>query len=163
MSDANRIKGMERSGRRTKAAKGAFGWMGRAAIIGAAFVAGAGVWIYSALADAPPVLTIAPLGSNQFLLISITNASASSTNELYHAPVLNDVVYPWTLSVTGALGQSNFIVSMGVEPTGFWRAAEGGDWDSDGIPNWLDADPNNAAIGVLSVTITSPGNGANID
>lgn len=120
------------------------------------------VCFITALADDPPVLTIAPAGTNQFL-ISITNASAVATYELYRTPVLNDMVYPWTLSVTGALGQSNFIVSKGLDSSGFWRASVGTDWDGDGIPNWLDGDPNNSGIGVLSVTIASPANGTNID
>jgi hypothetical protein len=114
-----------------------------------------------ALAD-PPVLTIAPTSTNQFL-ISITNASSVETYELYRTPVLNDEVYPWTLSATGALGQSNFVVSMGVERSGFWKAAVGTDWDSDSVPNWMDADPNNGAVGALSITILSPTNGMNLD
>jgi len=126
-----------------------------------AIIAALGVVIYSALATDPPVLTITPSGTN--FLISITNASPGSTYELYRTPVLNDAAYPWTLSVTGAVGQSNFIVSKGVEPSGFWRASEGSDWDGDGIPNWLDADPNNSGVGVLSVTIVSPANGSNVD
>lgn len=121
-----------------------------------------GILIYSALADDQPVLTIAPTNASQFI-ISITNASNVATYELYRTPVLNDATYPWTLSVTGALGQSNFIVSKGLENSGFWRASVGTDWDSDGIPNWLDADPNNSGIGALSISITSPTNGTNID
>lgn len=124
---------------------------------------GIAVLIASTLADEPqPVLTIAPTGTNQFL-ISVTNASPAATYELYHTPVLGDVVNPWTLSVTGALGQSNFIVSKTLEASGFWRASVGTDWDGDGIPNWLDGDPNNSGIGALSVTITSPTTGTNVD
>lgn len=108
------------------------------------------------------MLTIAPTGTNQFL-ISITNAAAGATYELYRTPLLNNPTYPWTLSVTGALGQSNFCVGKGLDSSGFWRASVGTDWDGDGIPNWLDGDPNNSGIGVLSVTISSPTSGTNID
>lgn len=118
--------------------------------------------VLSVFADDPPVLTIAPTGTNQFL-ISITNASAVTTYELYRTPVLNDATFPWTLSVTGALGQSNFIVSKSFENSGFWRASVGIDWDSDGILNWMDADPNNGSVGALSVTISSPTNGMSLD
>jgi hypothetical protein len=120
------------------------------------------VIISSTRADDPPVLTIAPSGTNQFL-ISITNASSAQTYELYRTPVLGSEIYPWTLSVTGALGQSNFTVVMGAEQTGFWRASVGTDWDGDGIPNWMDADPNNTGAGALTVTIDSPTNGFNFN
>jgi hypothetical protein len=36
------------------------------------------------------------------------------------------------------------------------------DDDGDGVSNWMDANPTNAAIGALSVTITYPGNGATV-
>jgi hypothetical protein len=142
--------------------RGIYNWAVRTKTIFGVLVAGLAVLICSALADDQPVLTIAPTGTNQFL-ISITNASGSATYELYRTPVLNDAAYPWTLSVTGAVGQSNFIVTKGSEPTGFWKASEGSDWDFDGIPNWMDADPNNGSVGVLSVTIVSPANGSNVD
>ena len=36
------------------------------------------------------------------------------------------------------------------------------DRDGDGVQNWLDAQPDNPAVGVLSITIDSPTNGASI-
>lgn len=110
-------------------------------------------------ADEPqPVLTIAPTGTNQ-LLISITNSYGTNTYELYRTPILNEEVYPWTLNAIGTAGQSNFVVNIGPENTGFWRAAIGTDWDGDGIPNAIDANPNDSGIGILTVTILSPTNG----
>jgi len=61
------------------------------------------------------------------------------------------------LAVTvGANGQTNFVVSTAVYPTGFYRAI----WDTNGIPVWQMADPNNPGAGILAVFIDSPTNGA---
>jgi len=110
-----------------------------------------------------PVLTIAPTGTNQFL-ITITNAESTVNYELYRTPVLGDPVnYPFTLHIIGAQGQSNFTVNMGSEPSGFVRAAIGSDWDGDGIENYRDADPFDPNVGELQVIIYSPANGSTIN
>jgi hypothetical protein len=106
----------------------------------------------------PPVLTIAPINPSQFQ-ITITNAVATTNYEIYRTPVLNDPEFPWTLHIIGAVGQSNFTVDMGVLEAGFFRAALGSDWDSDGVANFQDADPADPTIGILSLTIDSPTNG----
>ncbi len=108
-----------------------------------------------------PVLKIAPTNGNQ-VLISITNAVATTNYEIYRTPILNDTNFPWELHVVGSVGQSNFTAGMGVESTSFFRASVGIDWDLDGIPNWGDANNLDSTIGWLSITIDSPTNGASL-
>jgi len=107
----------------------------------------------------PPFLTIAP-GSEGQIQIAITNAVATTNYEIYRTPRLEDPNHPWTLHLIGDVGQSNFTADMGVENSGFFKAAIGSDFDHDGVPNFQDANPYDAAIGILSITIDSPTNGA---
>jgi hypothetical protein len=126
---------------------------------------GAGAVIVTALnvfAIAPqPVLTIAPLGSNQFS-ISITNG-VSTNYTLFWTPVLADENYPWQFLGVFDIGQSNLTVNAGDWPSGFFRALVGIDSDSDGIPDWMDAAPLDPNVGILSLTINSPTNGATLN
>lgn len=108
-----------------------------------------------------PGLTIAVSGTN--LLIMITNGSSTVNYELYRTPVLgDDEHYPFTDPLVGTLGQTSFVAQFGIETRGYFRATVGSDFDSDGIPNTIDGQPNNAAVGALTITIDSPTNGANI-
>jgi hypothetical protein len=105
-----------------------------------------------------PFLTIAPTGTNQFL-ITIINAVSGNTYDIYTTPVLGDTMnYPWTAAAIGASGQTNFTVNMGPYSTGFFRAVV----DTNGIPIWEAADPNNPGAGILAVFIDSPANGGNL-
>ena len=105
-----------------------------------------------------PFLIIAPTGTNQFL-ITITNAVSGNTYDIYTTPVLGDTVnYPWTAAVIGTSGQTNFTVNMGPYSTGFFRAVV----DTNGVPLWEAADPNNPGAGILAVFIDSPANGGNL-
>lgn len=107
-----------------------------------------------------PGLSLIPTGTNQFL-ITITNAVGSVAYDIYRTPILNNPGYPLSLCITGALGQSNFSVTMGPEPEGFFRASVGSDSDGDGIPNWMDANPNDPTVNApLTLIINSPANGA---
>jgi hypothetical protein len=107
------------------------------------------------LAQTAPYLTVAPTGTNQ-LFLTITNGDGTSTYDIYTTPVLGDTVsYPWTAAVIGTNGQTNFTVSMPYA-TGFYRAV----LDTNGIPIWQAADPNNPGAGILTVFIDSPTNGA---
>ena len=57
---------------------------------------------FTALSQTVPVLTMAPLGTNQFS-ITITNAVPTYSYELWWTPVLNDPVdYPWTAAAQRA-------------------------------------------------------------
>jgi hypothetical protein len=109
-----------------------------------------------------PVLTIAPTNGTQFQ-ITITNAVATTNYEIYRTPLLNDTNFPWTLHIVGDVGQSNFIVDTEVFDTSFFRAGIGSDWDLDGIPNSRDANPTDPTIGILTITIDSPTNGASLN
>jgi len=102
-----------------------------------------------------PYLTIAPTGTNQ-LMITVINNGTPVNYELWWTPVLANPAYPWTAVAVGATGQTNFVVSTAVYPTGFYRAI----WDTNGIPVWQMADPNNPGAGILAVFIDSPTNGA---
>lgn len=112
-----------------------------------------------ALADVPqPVLTIAPLGSNQFNIV-ISNGVPTTNYTLFWAPVLNDENYPWLVLRGGNLGETNFGVNGGEWSALFFKVMIGHDLDGDSWPAWQDANDNNASIGILSVTIDSPTNG----
>ncbi|MGA3282915.1 MAG: hypothetical protein ABSD57_00450 [Verrucomicrobiota bacterium] len=104
----------------------------------------------------PPVLTIAPTGTNQ-LLITVTNGVGTASYELWSTPVLgNTTDYPWTVAAVGTNSQTSFILPIGPYSAGFYRAV----LDTNGIPLWEIADPNNPSLGILAVTIDSPTNGA---
>lgn len=107
------------------------------------------------LSQTAPLLTITPLGTNQFS-VSFTNYPAS-TWDLQWTPVLANTNYPWTWATMGTNGQSNYLVNMnGISDAGFFRTI----LDTNSIPLWEAADPNNPSLGILTVTIDSPANGA---
>jgi hypothetical protein len=110
----------------------------------------------------PPVLKIALTNGTQFQ-ITITNAVATTNYEIYRTPLLNNTNFPWTLDSVGSVGQSNFVLDMEGESTGFFRAGVGSDWDLDGIPNSQDANPTDPTLGILTITIDSPTNGATLN
>lgn len=111
------------------------------------------------LADVPqPVLTIAPLGSNQFNVV-ITNGVSTTNYTLFWTPALNDQFYPWQVLGVSQVGQTNFPIIGGEWQAGWFRVLVGSDQDGDGSPEWQDAQPLNPAVGILSVIIDSPTNG----
>lgn len=111
----------------------------------------------TAWAQTAPVLTIAPTGTNQ-LSLTITNAvPGAGSYEVWTTPVLgNTADYPWTGAAMGTNGQTNFIVNLPPYPAGFYQVI----LDTNAIPLWEAADPNDPALGILTVTIDSPVNGA---
>ena len=110
----------------------------------------------TAWSQTAPVLTITPLGTNQFS-ISFTNYPAS-TWDLQWTPVLGNPDYPWTFAATGTLGQSNYLLDMGDYQLGFFRTI----LDTNSVPLWEAADPNNPGAGILTVYIDNPANGSTI-
>ncbi|HTV42883.1 MAG TPA: hypothetical protein VMF08_20120 [Candidatus Sulfotelmatobacter sp.] len=102
----------------------------------------------------PPVLTIKPLGTNVYA-IAVANGVPATTYGIYWTPVLNDADYPWTVFV-GTNGQTNFTLNMYEYSSGFFMGAV----STNGIPPWELADPSDPSLGILSVTIDSPTNGA---
>jgi hypothetical protein len=104
----------------------------------------------------PPGLSITALGGGDYQL-TITNAVPGHTYEIYSTPSF-DWGYLWNVDQQGASGQTNFTISARPWPSGFFIALDGDDLDSDGIPNWEDANPTNAAIGIMTVIIDTPTN-----
>ncbi len=158
MREEIRIKATAGAAKRKQSGGVVNGWVVRTVPIGIALVAGAWGLIYSALAAPQPVLTIAPLGSNQFNIV-ITNGVSTTNYTLFWTPVLNDEIYPWQVLGTNAVGATNFTVDGGEWPIGFFKVLIGIDQDGDGVPEWMDAQPLNPNVGILSITIDSPTNG----
>jgi hypothetical protein len=109
-----------------------------------------------------PVMTISNPTTNQFSVV-ITNGVTTTNYTLFWSEALNDVNYPWRVVSVGALGQTNFSINAEGFPIGYFEILVGSDRDGDGIPESIDADPNDAAIGALSLTITYPANGSTIE
>ena len=111
----------------------------------------------TAFADAPqPVLSITPLGSNQFSIL-VTNGVSGTNYTLFWTPALVDENWPWQVL---EVGDTNFTVDVGDWPLGFFKVLLGSDPDGDGVTEEYDANSNDPNIGILSVTINSPTNGA---
>ena len=119
---------------------------------------GGGIQMYD-LSGGVPYLTIASTGTNQ-VTVSIANGITNAFYEIYSVEFLTDT--NWLLAAEGTLGQTNFIFSTSQTDTGFFRAVNGNDFDGDGIPNYEDARPNDASIGLMTVTIEKPANGSNV-
>ena len=111
----------------------------------------------TALSQTAPVLTIASLGTNQFS-ITITNGVSTNNYDLIWTPVLANPDYPWTYAAVGTTGQTNFMLNMGEYQTGFCQAL----LDTNSIPLWEAADPNNPGAGILTVFIDTPTNGSTL-
>lgn len=129
----------------------------------AALIGCFGIWICSSFADAPPpVLTISRLGSNNFSIV-ITNSLSTTNYQLEWTPFLANTNYPWQFVTVGDTGQSNFVVNAGNWNSGYFRALVGSDQDVDGVPDWMDGNPLDSSVGILSVTIDSPLNGSTLN
>lgn len=115
------------------------------------------------LADAPqPVLRITGFGSNYFN-VGITNGVSTTNYTLYWTPALANPSYPWQVLSIGGTGETNFLINGGEWNIGFFKALLGSDFDSDGVPEWQDAQPMNPNVGILRVTIDSPTSGFNFN
>ncbi|MGP8199414.1 MAG: hypothetical protein ACLQU4_07920 [Limisphaerales bacterium] len=116
-----------------------------------------GIVIRAVAQSAPaPGVTISALGSNQFSIV-ITNGVLTNY-ELYWTPVLGNPDYPWQLIALNTNGATNFQFNGEELSAGFFEATV--EQTFNGVPDYELADPNNPSLGVLSVTITSPTNGA---
>lgn len=115
-------------------------------------------------AQSPPQMTVSQISSNE-LQITVTNAAVGAQFELQRVSDLNallDPGYIWPTEILGTLGQTNFVVEMGIFYTGYFRILGCIDCDGDGIPNYQDGQPGNTNVGFLTITIDSPTNGSNI-
>jgi hypothetical protein len=100
-----------------------------------------------------PFLTISSTGTNT-VLITVWNNLGATNYDIWTTPVLIDPI--WTLATNGLPGQTNFVLNLGAYYTGFYQAV----LDTNAIPTWEAADPNNPGAGILTVYIDSPTNGA---
>src|SRR6266478_4402162 len=106
----------------------------------------------------PPALTLTPLGNGD-LQLTITNALPGDTYDVYYTPNF-DQGYIWNFFDRGSAGQTNFTISLSNSPpSGFFIVTDNDDFDGDGVENWKDANPTNAAIGIMTVIIDTPTNG----
>jgi len=103
----------------------------------------------------PPVLSITPLGTNTYN-ITVSNSVSGTAYALDWTPVLANPAYPWTTAAVGTNGQTNFFFNGEGYSMGFFMALV----NTNAIPPWELADPNNPSLGTLSVYIDSPTNGA---
>ena len=100
-----------------------------------------------------PVLTIAQAGTNQFS-ITLTNNIGTNDYDLLWTPVLDSQNYPWSYAAVGTPGGTNFLLNTAGYPSGFFRAV----LDTNAVPLWEAANPNNPASGILKVMIINPAN-----
>jgi hypothetical protein len=105
-----------------------------------------------------PYLTITLTNASQ-ALVTVLNDTGPANYELLWTPVLANPAYPWAAIAVGNTGQTNFTVNVNVYPTGFYRAVQ----DTNAIPLWEAADPNNQAAGILNVWIDTPANGTTLN
>jgi hypothetical protein len=107
-----------------------------------------------------PVLKIALTGTNQ-VTVTVTNGIATNLYELFYTPFLGSNAN-WQPLSDGIIGQTNFTFMIDQTQFGFFRALTGNDLDGDGIPNYKDARPLDPTVGIMTITIESPANGASI-
>jgi hypothetical protein len=107
-----------------------------------------------------PAVNIAH-SSNNTVIVTITNGTNNEFYEIYTRLSLHSN-HPWSGSVTGMLGQTNFVISKGPWQSQFFKAESGLDRDGDGVQNFQDANKDDTNIGILTITIQSPLNGANL-
>jgi hypothetical protein len=112
----------------------------------------------TALSQTAPTLTIASTGTNQ-MSVTISNNIGTSDYDLEWTPILGNANYPWTFAAVGVPGGTNFVVGTAGYPAGFYRVI----LDSNTVPLWESADPNNPASPILNVTIASPKNGSTLN
>src|SRR5262249_43954457 len=90
-----------------------------------------------------PYLTIAPTNSNE-LLITVINTNPA-TYYLQMTPILGDVNYPFAIIQNGAVGQTNFLVSIGY-PNEFFRALMSTNDPGSSIAIFIDSPANGATV-----------------
>jgi hypothetical protein len=88
------------------------------------------------------------------VLVEVENADTNAVYDLLYAPFLGSELV-WNILATGMVGQVSFTIPM-TNSQGYFRGVTGADWDGDGVPNWMDADPLQSGVGALAITIESP-------
>jgi len=127
------------------------------ALAGGLLAATAGVGLVSA--QTAPGLAIVQMATNQ-ISVTVTNGISTDSYELWWTPSIGDTAdYPWTTAAVGAIGQTNFILPNWEYSTVFFR----GLLDTNAIPLWEAANPNNPGTNILKITIASPANGSSLN
>lgn len=134
-------------------------WLGSVSI---ALAFGIVLWAcLRATSQTAPALRATFYSSNQIQIV-VTNAVPGVTYEIQRRLLLGDTNYPWRTHLVGTNTQTNFIADMGIDPLGWFIALPCTDCDGDGVPNWADPQPANAAVSNLVVTIDTPSNGSTV-
>ena len=115
------------------------------------------LWPELAKTSPAPGLSIA-LTSSNLLVLTITNGVTNEYYEIYAKIQLQ--AQDWSFFTNGAQGQTSFTSATFPAQSRFYRARATNDWDGDGVLNWADANPNSTNVGLLTITIESPLNGA---
>jgi hypothetical protein len=82
----------------------------------------------------------------------------------FNGDVAEMIVYDHALTFSERLVVNSYLAEKYVTPPAIWAYASdpNGDADGDGVLNYKDAQPGNAAVGQLQITITTPLNGATV-
>lgn len=120
------------------------------AVLGAASI---GVW---AVYAQDPYLQLTDLTTNT-VRVTITNGLGSAYYSLQQRVEIGTNI--WSLVQTGSQGQVIFDIEKGALRQQFFRVIDGNDWDNDGVVNARDAQPLNAGISNLVITVESPTSG----
>ncbi len=118
-------------------------------------VAGLLFCAFSGQPQTAPVLKIASAGTNQYS-IAFTNNIGTLDYDLLWTPFLDNPNYPWSFAAIGVPGGTNFILNTAGYPSAYFRAV----LDTNAVPLWKSANPNNPTSAVLQVFIYGPTNGA---
>lgn len=105
-----------------------------------------------------PALTIAPLGTNEYS-VTITSNIGMTDYDLLWTPFLDNQNYPWSFAAVGVPGGTNFLLDGEGYESAFFRAV----LDTNVVPLWEESNPSVPNSPILTVTILSPANGANLN
>jgi hypothetical protein len=108
----------------------------------------------------PPGLSIKVTAPNQ-LQLTVTNGVTNGIYSIYWREFLNSPP-DWDWLTVGTTGQTNFLIDISETETGFFEAVATDDIDGDLVVNEQDARPFDPSIGIVTVTIETPANGANV-
>jgi hypothetical protein len=139
-------------------------WKLKWSIAGAALLLllGIALWPLAFSNAAAPGLLATRYGSNQ-VLITITNGTPTNYYELLvQYELQSGSSGPWDEVIPGNIGVTNFYVTNAPHFRSFFRALSCDDCDNDGVLNTRDANPFDTNVGLLTITIQSPTNGANL-
>jgi hypothetical protein len=104
-----------------------------------------------------------PLIEGTNVSLTLWNADTNKSYNIYYASALLNSNTVWSsIAALGLQGQTNFSFWFEGDAR-FFRAFEGNDWDWDGSPNYMDAQPYNSAVSNLTVTIEWPSDRLNLD